>query len=218
MVDPEAAAKGLAQIFPDLDAERLLRDFTGKRKFVWIKKKISPEQKQAVHDIGDPGLLFGPREMRLYPNGRLAAHVLGGASFGKEGVNAAEVIGVAGVEKQFDALSARSGQCRHAAAAVARPDRAGGGGTGAAGRHEADERQGRHLDPDGCAYRRGDLGGQPARFRPQRPAAAAHLGRRSRPTARCSTARCRGSTSWARPSRSSPSPRRWTWAWSAPTR
>ncbi len=102
MVDPQAAAKGLAQIFPDLKEERLLKDFTGKRKFVWIKKKISPEQKQAVHDLGDPGLLFGPREMRLYPNGSLAAHVLGGASFGKEGVNSAEVIGVAGVEKQFD--------------------------------------------------------------------------------------------------------------------
>ncbi|MBJ6369974.1 peptidoglycan D,D-transpeptidase FtsI family protein [Sedimentitalea arenosa] len=102
MVDPVAAAKGLAEIFPDLDEERLVRDFTGKRKFIWIKRKISPEQKQAVHDLGDPGLLFGPREMRLYPNGRLAAHVLGGASFGKEGVSAAEVIGVAGVEKQFD--------------------------------------------------------------------------------------------------------------------
>jgi cell division protein FtsI (penicillin-binding protein 3) len=102
LVDPIAAADGLARIFPDLDRERLVRDFTGKRKFIWIKKKISPEQKQAVHDLGDPGLLFGPREMRLYPNGSLAAHVLGGASFGKEGVNAAEVIGVAGVEKQFD--------------------------------------------------------------------------------------------------------------------
>lgn len=102
MVDPVAAAEGLARVFPDLDKERLIRDFTGKRKFIWIKKRISPEQKQAVHDIGDPGLLFGPREMRLYPNGTLAAHVLGGASFGKEGVNAAEVIGVAGVEKQFD--------------------------------------------------------------------------------------------------------------------
>ncbi len=102
LVDPAAAAAGLVRIFPDLDEERLLRDFSGKRKFVWIKKKISPEQKQAVHDLGDPGLLFGPREMRLYPNGKLAAHVLGGASFGKEGVNAAEVIGVAGVEKQFD--------------------------------------------------------------------------------------------------------------------
>lgn len=102
MVDPEAAAEGLVKVFPDLEKERLVKDFTGKRKFLWIKKRISPEQKQAVHDIGDPGLLFGPREMRLYPNGALAAHILGGAGFGKEGVNAAEVIGVAGVEKQFD--------------------------------------------------------------------------------------------------------------------
>lgn len=102
LIDPVAAAKGLVTIFPDLDEARLVKDFTGKRKFVWVKKKISPEQKQAVHDLGDPGLLFGPREMRLYPNGHLAAHVLGGASFGKEGVSAAEVIGVAGVEKQFD--------------------------------------------------------------------------------------------------------------------
>jgi len=102
MIDPAAAAKGLAQIFPDLDEKDLLEDFTGKRKFLWVKRKISPEQKQAVHDLGDPGLLSGPREMRLYPNGKLAAHVMGGASFGKEGVSAAEVIGVAGIEKQFD--------------------------------------------------------------------------------------------------------------------
>jgi len=102
MVDPERAAHELAAIFPDLKADELLEDFTGTRKFLWIKKKLSPEQKQAVHDIGEPGLLFGPREMRLYPNGALAAHVLGGASFGKEGVNAAEVIGVAGIERQYD--------------------------------------------------------------------------------------------------------------------
>ncbi len=102
MIDKERAAKELVAIFPDLDEERLVRDFTGKRKFLWIKKKISPEQQQAVHDIGEPGLLFGRREMRLYPNGRLAAHILGGASFGKEDVHDAELIGVAGVEKYFD--------------------------------------------------------------------------------------------------------------------
>ena len=56
-----------------------------------------------MHDLGEPGLLFGPRETRLYPNGALAAHVLGGASFGREGVHAAEVIGTAGVERVFDA-------------------------------------------------------------------------------------------------------------------
>ena len=102
MIDPERAAAKLAAIFPDLDVEKLKADFTGKRKFLWVKKKISPEQMQLVHEIGDPGLLFGPREMRLYPNGAIAAHVLGGASFGREGVHSAEVVGVAGVEKTFD--------------------------------------------------------------------------------------------------------------------
>jgi cell division protein FtsI (penicillin-binding protein 3) len=102
MTDPVGSAEKLAKIFPDLDVERMKKDFTGSKKFLWIKKKISPEQMQQVHEIGDPGLLFGPREMRLYPNGALAAHVLGGAAFGREGVNSAEVIGTAGVEKTFD--------------------------------------------------------------------------------------------------------------------
>lgn len=103
MIDPKRAARELARIFPDLNEEELQRKFTGKRKFVWIKRRISPEQQQQVFDIGDPGLLFGPREMRLYPNGRMAAHVLGGAGFGREGVTSAEVIGVAGIEKTMDA-------------------------------------------------------------------------------------------------------------------
>ena len=95
MIEPVRAAKELARIFPDLDEERLIRQFSGERKFVWIKRRISPEQQQAVFDIGDPGLLFGPREMRLYPNGHVASHVLGGAGFGREGVSSAEVVGVA---------------------------------------------------------------------------------------------------------------------------
>ena len=102
LIDAEGAARQLAKIFPDLKEERLIKDFTGKRKFLWVKKKISPEQMQAVHDIGDPGLLFAPRDMRLFPNGKLAAHIMGGASFGREGVRAAEVIGIAGAEKYFD--------------------------------------------------------------------------------------------------------------------
>ena len=104
MIEPEITAERLAEIFPDLDAEKLKQRFLNpKRKFVWIKRKLSPEQMQQVHDLGEPGLLFGPREMRLYPNGALAAHVLGGSSFGEEGVHSAEVIGTAGIEKFFDA-------------------------------------------------------------------------------------------------------------------
>ncbi|WP_299845456.1 penicillin-binding protein 2 [uncultured Paracoccus sp.] len=102
LVDAENTITQLTRIFPDLDPARLRTDLTGDRKFLWIKKKISPEQMQEVHDIGEPGLLFGPREMRLYPNGRIASHILGGSAFGKEGVSSAEVLGVAGVEKAFD--------------------------------------------------------------------------------------------------------------------
>ena len=104
MVDKVAAAKGLAEIFPDLDEAELLKDFSGKRKFLWIKRSLSPEQRQAVHDLGEPGLQFGPRELRLYPNGRMASHILGGYGFGREGVHAAEVIGSAGLEHRFDAF------------------------------------------------------------------------------------------------------------------
>jgi cell division protein FtsI (penicillin-binding protein 3) len=103
MIDPVRCARELARIFPELDEATLLRDFTSDRKFLWIRRQISPEQMQAVHDIGDPGLLFGPRELRLYPNGPVAAHVLGGAGYGREGVDSAEVIGTAGVERFFDA-------------------------------------------------------------------------------------------------------------------
>ena len=102
MIDPARTASQLAAIFPEMDADRLLANFTGERRFLWLRRQMSPEQMQAVHDIGSPGLLFGPREMRLYPNGSLAAHILGGARYGREGVSSAEVIGVAGVERQFD--------------------------------------------------------------------------------------------------------------------
>ncbi|MCF7699754.1 peptidoglycan D,D-transpeptidase FtsI family protein [Loktanella sp. M215] len=104
MIDPIRAAKELKAIFPELNEERMIKDFTGKRKFVWIRRQLSPEQMQLVHDIGSPGLLFGPREMRLYPNGPIASHVLGGASYGREDVASAEVIGVAGIERRFDSL------------------------------------------------------------------------------------------------------------------
>ncbi len=102
MVDPARVARELVRIFPDMKEDELLRRFTDGRSFLWLRKVVAPEQMQAVYEIGDPGLLFGPREMRLYPNGRLAAHVLGGASFGAEGVASAEVIGSAGVEAMLD--------------------------------------------------------------------------------------------------------------------
>lgn len=103
MIEPVKAAEGLARIFPTLDRDKLIADFTGTRKFIWVRKTVSPEERQAVHELGEPGLLFGTRDLRLYPNGALAAHILGGAKFGEESVHAAEILGVAGVEQRFNA-------------------------------------------------------------------------------------------------------------------
>jgi cell division protein FtsI (penicillin-binding protein 3) len=173
MIDPRGAADGLAAIFPDLDAEALHARFTDGRRFLWVKRTVSPEQRQRVHDLGEPGLLFGPREARLYPNGPLAAHVLGGASFGREGVHAAEVIGTAGVERVFDDRLRDPASTDRAAPPLhrpRRPDRARGG----AGRgHGADARQGRLRHPDGGRHRPDPRPGEPARLRPQPPPAAA---------------------------------------------
>ncbi|NKX43846.1 peptidoglycan D,D-transpeptidase FtsI family protein [Roseicyclus persicicus] len=102
IVDARAAADGLAEIFPEMNADTLYERFASERRFLWLRRYLSPEQEQQVHDLGEPGLLFGPREMRLYPNGSIASHILGGAGFGQEAVNAAEVIGVAGIEAMFD--------------------------------------------------------------------------------------------------------------------
>lgn len=102
MIDKSGTARALTEIFPDLNAAELEIQFNSPRKFLWLKRRISPEQQQRVHEIGEPGLLFGPRHTRIYPNGRLGSHILGGASFGTEGVDAAEIVGVAGVEHWFD--------------------------------------------------------------------------------------------------------------------
>ncbi|PRY94821.1 cell division protein FtsI (penicillin-binding protein 3) [Hasllibacter halocynthiae] len=102
LVDPRRAADGLAAVFPDMDADRLHARFTSGARFMWLRGSLSPEQQQAVHDIGDPGLQLGRRERRLYPGGNLAAHVMGGVRFGDQAVDAAEIVGIAGIEAAYD--------------------------------------------------------------------------------------------------------------------
>ena len=64
-----------------------------------------------MHEIGEPGLMYGPREMRLYPNGRFASHVLGGTRFNNQSATNADMVGSAGIEATFDSfLSDRSQQ------------------------------------------------------------------------------------------------------------
>jgi len=100
--DPVAVATALDRIFPGIGRETFLRKLSGSTNFVWLKRPVTPREKQAVHDLGFPGIFFGNREMRIYPAGRAVAHIVGGVKAATEGVRFAEFTGAGGVEQHFD--------------------------------------------------------------------------------------------------------------------
>ena len=103
LIDKEHTIKELSNIFPQLSEDRLRRLFASGKKHIWLLSQISPEERQAVQDIGEPAL-YGPRrDMRFYPRGKIAAHILGGVKVGAQGMSSAQLIGAAGIEQRYDA-------------------------------------------------------------------------------------------------------------------
>ncbi len=100
--DLAAMVHDLTAIFPDLRAEQLIKRLTGGARFAWIKRPITPRQRQQVLDLGYPALKFGSRAMRIYPGGRTVAHIVGSVRAAKEDVRFAELVGAGGVEGYFD--------------------------------------------------------------------------------------------------------------------
>jgi cell division protein FtsI (penicillin-binding protein 3) len=77
--DPWPCAQRLARVL-HLDPDRICaRLGQSEKKFAWIKRRLTPEDEQAVLALGLPAGAWGFREefVRLYPQGTLAAHVLG---------------------------------------------------------------------------------------------------------------------------------------------
>jgi len=101
IADPVAAADALRTVLPDLDRSDLLDVLASNKRFVWIKRRLTPRQQYAVNSLGVPGLQFQHEERRVYPHGALAAHILGHVDVEGEGR--------AGVERFFqDQLIDRS--------------------------------------------------------------------------------------------------------------
>jgi cell division protein FtsI (penicillin-binding protein 3) len=100
--DPDRAARRLAATLSGVDEASLRARLERRRGFTWIKRPITPEERQAVHDLGIPGIYFGSRDARVYPGGAIAAHVLGGTRAASEGVSFADTVGLAGVERYYD--------------------------------------------------------------------------------------------------------------------
>lgn len=93
--NPEEVAERLHRVLPQLDRERLVQRLTGDRPFVYLLRALTPREVAAVNALGIPGLYFEEAERRFFPQGRTAAHILGGVDVDGNGI--------AGVERSFDA-------------------------------------------------------------------------------------------------------------------
>ncbi|MEO6094048.1 MAG: penicillin-binding protein 2 [Novosphingobium sp.] len=81
---PAEVAAALVRIFPDLD-EAAVTSQLASGKPGYLRRRILPEEANRVHAIGEPGL-ESPRETeRYYPQGSMAAHVLGFVSSDGQG-------------------------------------------------------------------------------------------------------------------------------------
>jgi cell division protein FtsI (penicillin-binding protein 3) len=98
----DETAAALARVL-DIDAaslaSRLKEAKDAGRGFVWLARKVDAERAEAVHALKLKGVYSVEEQKRRYPNGPLAAHVLGYIGGEEKG----EEKGLAGVEQIYDA-------------------------------------------------------------------------------------------------------------------
>ncbi|WP_298215237.1 penicillin-binding protein 2 [Acidocella sp.] len=98
--DPQAAAVLLANALTGFDANWLAGKLGAgvpaekRKEFVYLDRRLTPQEEVAVNSLGIPGVYFENGEKRHYPDGDLAAHILGGVRIDSSGV--------AGVEQYFN--------------------------------------------------------------------------------------------------------------------
>ena len=90
---PAEVARVLAGIFSDADEADLRRRLIA-GKPGYLARRVLPEQANRIHALGEPALEFPREPDRFYPQGSLAAHVLGFV--------AADGHGRVGMEEVFD--------------------------------------------------------------------------------------------------------------------
>ncbi len=96
VANPEKLAQGLSAIFPALAYGKLLQNLQSSKRFVWIKRNITPVEQAAVLELGDPSLAFIYGQKRVYPNKNGVAHLAGYTNIDGQGI--------AGLELGFNGL------------------------------------------------------------------------------------------------------------------
>jgi cell division protein FtsI (penicillin-binding protein 3) len=94
IIDIDEAIELLTATVPDLDAKALRIKLSQKKAFAWLKRQVSPEERDAVYNLGIPGVGYVNERRRVYPQGRIGSHVVGYVDL--------DTKGIAGIEKFLD--------------------------------------------------------------------------------------------------------------------
>lgn len=83
--DAGETAQKLASVLPDIDPVGLTLELEEGR-YKEVRSDLTPAERQAIFDLGLPGVRFEARVDRFYPQADLAAHIVGHDEPGKGGV------------------------------------------------------------------------------------------------------------------------------------
>lgn len=87
------AAQKLSSIL-GIPRDKILSIIQSKQSFVWVKRKINPEQAEKIKDLKVSGLGFIKEAQRFYPHKELAGQLLGFVGVDSQGLE--------GIEREFD--------------------------------------------------------------------------------------------------------------------
>ncbi|MEW5899536.1 MAG: penicillin-binding transpeptidase domain-containing protein, partial [Bacillota bacterium] len=91
--DPAGLARKIAPLLEMKEAE-VFQKVSLDRPFIWLKHKISPEAAQAIKSLDLEGIGLVEGSKRAYPQGNIAAHLLGFVGDDNQGIT--------GLEKSYD--------------------------------------------------------------------------------------------------------------------
>lgn len=79
-----SAAYQIASVFPHKNTEKLVERLQRGKPFL-VQRSLTPLEKYSVNALGIPGLEFEKTEVRMYPQERIASHILGGLDADQRG-------------------------------------------------------------------------------------------------------------------------------------
>ena len=94
VIDQDELAEQVHSVLPDVSAADLRAKLKAGRRFVRIKRELTPKQQEEIHELGLPGLAFIDEYRRVYPMGATASHVVGVVDVDSKGLS--------GIEKFID--------------------------------------------------------------------------------------------------------------------